>query len=203
MSNTIHELFTTTDIDPALYIFVNGGELSHYNYAENDSYGEDVFTNELIPHIDSKYRTIATSEGRGLEGFSQGGRGATRYMFRHLNLFSTVAAGGASYEIEKLIQKDQGYEDDPRGSNKDIYFVGKGNDAWSLAEKHVKYKKALPNFLIWVGSRDLNYPGVVDYKNYLDFLSIKHEFIVAEGVEHNPFIMYEDCLLYTSDAADE
>ena len=192
LSNTIQDLFSTTDIDPALYIFVNGGELSHYNYAENDSYGEDVFTNELIPHIDSKYRTIATSEGRGLEGFSQGGRGATRYMFRHLNLFSTVAAGGASYEIEKLIQKDQGYEDDPRGSNKDIYFVGKGNDAWSLAEKHVKYKKALPNFLIWVGSRDLNYPGVVDYKNYLDFLSIKHEFIVAEGVEHNPFIMYEE-----------
>ena len=67
LSNTIHELFIQRIlILPYIYSLI-----SHYNYAENDSYGEDVFTNELIPHIDSKYRTIATSEGRGLEGFSR------------------------------------------------------------------------------------------------------------------------------------
>jgi enterochelin esterase-like enzyme len=34
--------------------------------------GCDVFVKELIPHIDSTYRTIAKRSGRGIEGFSQG-----------------------------------------------------------------------------------------------------------------------------------
>jgi enterochelin esterase-like enzyme len=34
--------------------------------------GCDVFINELIPHIDGTYRTIAERSGRGIEGFSQG-----------------------------------------------------------------------------------------------------------------------------------
>ena len=37
--------------------------------------GCDVFIDELIPHIDATYRTVAERGGRGLEGFSQGGRG--------------------------------------------------------------------------------------------------------------------------------
>ena len=43
ISNIINEFFSNNEIDPALYIFVNGGELSHYNSKEKDSYGEDVF----------------------------------------------------------------------------------------------------------------------------------------------------------------
>ena len=31
-----------------------------------------MFVKELIPHIDSTYRTIAKRSGRGIEGFSQG-----------------------------------------------------------------------------------------------------------------------------------
>ena len=85
--------------------------MSHYNSKEKDSYGEDVFIKELIPHIDKTYRTLASRSSRGLEGFSQGGRGATRYMFKYPEMFSTVAAGGASYEIEKLIQQNNGFEE--------------------------------------------------------------------------------------------
>ena len=40
--------------------------------------GCDVFIDELIPHIDATYRTVAERGGRGLEGFSQGGRGTVR-----------------------------------------------------------------------------------------------------------------------------
>ena len=61
-----------------IYVFVNGGRVSHYNTPQFDSMGEDVFVKELIPHIDANYRTINGREGRGIEGFSQGGRGTTR-----------------------------------------------------------------------------------------------------------------------------
>lgn len=66
---------------PMIYVFVNGGPVSHYNMPDrNQAMGEDVFTRELIPHVDRTYRTIAKREGRGLEGFSQGGRGTARIM---------------------------------------------------------------------------------------------------------------------------
>ena len=192
ISNIIHDLLSNNEIDPALYIFVNGGELSHYNSKEKNSLGEDVFIKELIPHIDSKYRTLATRSGRGLEGFSQGGRGATRYMFKYPEIFSTVAAGGASYEIEKLIQQNNGYEDDPRGDDENIYFVGEGNDAWSLAKKFTETGATYPDFLIWSGTEDPNYPSIEIYMNYLDKLDIEYDSLIVKGVDHNPFIFYEE-----------
>ena len=191
ISNIINEFFSNNEIDPALYIFVNGGELSHYNSKEKDSYGEDVFIKELIPHIDKTYRTLASRSSRGLEGFSQGGRGATRYMFKYPEMFSTVAAGGASYEIEKLIQQNNGFEDDPRDNKERIYYVGKGNDAWSLAKKFSEMGSTYPNLLIWSGTEDPNYPSIKTYMNYLDKLDIDYNSLIVEEVDHNPFIFYE------------
>ena len=192
ITNVIHDLLSNSEIDPALYVFVNGGELSHYNSKEKHSYGEDIFIKELIPHIDNTYRTLASRSGRGLEGFSQGGRGATRYMFKYPEIFSTVAAGGGSYEIEKLIQQNNGYEDDPRGDDEIVYFVGQGNDAWSLAKKFTETGAAYPNLLIWSGTEDPNYPSIEIYMNYLDKLDIEYDSLIVKGVDHNPFIFYEE-----------
>ena len=192
ITNVIHDLLSNSEIDPALYVFVNGGELSHYNSKEKHSYGEDIFIKELIPHIDNTYRTLASRSGRGLEGFSQGGRGATRYMFKYPEIFSTVAAGGGSYEIEKLIQQNNGYEDDPRGDDENVYFVGEGNDAWSLAKKFTETGAAYPDLLIWSGTEDPNYPSIEIYMNYLDKLDIEYDSLIVKGVDHNPFIFYEE-----------
>ena len=194
LSSFIHELIMSESTDPALYIFVNGGELSHYNSEEIGSYGEDIFIKELIPHIDKTYRTIAKRSGRGLEGFSQGGRGATRYMFKYPELFGTVSAGGGSYMIEKMIQDNKGYEDDPRGDTgvtSDVYYVGEGNDAYSLAKKHQESEKETPKLLLWSGTEDQNLPSIKEYKAYLDELDIDYEFLLAEEVDHNPFMFYE------------
>ena len=191
LSTHIHELIVSESLDPALYIFVNGGELSHYNSDEIGSYGENIFIKEVIPHIDQTYRTIAKRSGRGLEGFSQGGRGATRYMFKYPELFGTVSAGGGSYMIEKMIQDNKGYEDDPRGVNSDVYYVGEGNDTYSLAKKHKESGKETPKLLLWSGAEDPNLSSIREYKSYLDELKIDHEFLLAKEVDHNPFIFYE------------
>ena len=191
ISKFLERNFTQTSLDPALYIFVNGGELSHYDSEEKNSFGEKVFIKELIPHIDKEYRTIAKRHARGLEGFSQGGRGATRYMFKYPELFGTVASGGASYAIERLIKENNGFEDDPRDRDEGIYFVGLDNDAWSLAKKHQESGKETPRLLLWSGTEDPNLPSIKEYKTYLDELKIDNEFLLAEEVDHNPFIFYE------------
>ena len=191
ISHYVHEVFKNPSIDPAIYIFVNGGELSHYNSDELNSYGEDVFIKELIPHIDKVYRTIAKRQGRGLEGFSQGGRAATRYMFKYPDLFGTVSAGGGSYTIEKLIKESQGFEDDPRDDKETIYYVGMGNDAWSLAEQHKSSQNATPKLMLWSGTEDMNYKSVEEYQSFLEKLKIEHKLLSIEGVDHNSSVFYE------------
>ena len=191
ISHYVHEVFKNPSIDPAIYIFVNGGELSHYNSDELNSYGEDVFIKELIPHIDKVYRTIAKRQGRGLEGFSQGGRAATRYMFKYPDLFGTVSAGGGSYTIEKLIKESQGFEDDPRDDKETIYYVGMGNDAWSLAEQHKSSQNVTPKLMLWSGTEDMNHKSVEEYQSFLEKLKIEHKLLSIEGVDHNSSVFYE------------
>ncbi len=190
ISNYLHKIFQENPIEPALYIFVNGGALSHYNSEEKDSYGEDIFIKELIPHIDSSYRTINKKSARGLEGFSQGGRAATRYMFKYPELFGTISAGGGSYMVEKLIQSNNGFEDDPRDDSQEIHYVGKGNDAWSLAEEYTKLNTYIPKLLLWSGDLDPNLLSINEYKSYLESLNINHSLYVIEDVDHNPFAVY-------------
>tara|TARA_B100000965_G_scaffold138563_1_gene115337 strand:- start:613 stop:1692 length:1080 start_codon:yes stop_codon:yes gene_type:complete len=190
ISNYLHKIFQENPIEPALYIFVNGGALSHYNSEEKDSYGEDIFIKELIPHIDSSYRTINKKSARGLEGFSQGGRAATRYMFKYPELFGTISAGGGSYMVEKLIQSNNGFEDDPRDDSQEIHYVGKGNDAWSLAEEYTKLNTYIPKLLLWSGDLDPNLLSINEYKSYLVSLNINHSLYVIEDVDHNPFAVY-------------
>jgi enterochelin esterase-like enzyme len=57
---------------------------------------ESVFVKELIPHVDDTFRTIASREGRILEGFSMGGYGAARIGFKFSQLFAgiSILAGG-------------------------------------------------------------------------------------------------------------
>ena len=101
LASQIHQYIEAGDAVAMIYVFVNGGPVSHYNMPEQpNAMGEDVFVKELIPHIDATYRTIASREGRGLEGFSQGGRGTTRIMFRYPELFGSAAPGGAGHKTD-------------------------------------------------------------------------------------------------------
>ena len=48
---------------------------------------ETAFFNDLIPHIDSTYRTSAGREARLVGGYSMGGYGALRYALAHPEMF--------------------------------------------------------------------------------------------------------------------
>ncbi len=57
---------------------------------------ETVLVKELVPHVDATFRTLASREGRILEGFSMGGYGAARLGLKHPDVFGAVSilAGG-------------------------------------------------------------------------------------------------------------
>ncbi|MFT5466153.1 MAG: enterochelin esterase-like enzyme [Verrucomicrobiales bacterium] len=167
---------------PAIYVFPNGGPLSWYNHdvAENGQ-GEDVFVNELVPHIDKSYRVSF----RGIQGFSQGGRGTTRIMFKHPELWDSAAPGGSGYEPEERIKLNEGRE------SENLRILPIGYNAWDLAEAYAKSepKRELP-IMLWVGTKGFNYEYNLKFSKFLDGLGLPHEKLIVPEVPHSASGIY-------------
>lgn len=172
-------------VRPMIYVFVNGGPVSHYNLPERkQAMGEDVFIKELIPHIDQTYRTIADRSSRGLEGFSQGGRGTARIMFKYPGLFCSAAAGGGGHATEKRISEDNGKE------SENLIFAP-GYNTWDLARKYAQHPDPKLNILVFVGTKDFNYEANLEYMELLSSLKIPFEKLIVPEVPHNAKQIYE------------
>ena len=184
LSVYIHEAMKAGKLPEAIYVFVNGGEVSHYNHAEKKSMGEDVFVRELIPHVDKTYRTIAARHGRALEGFSQGGRGTARIMFKHPKLFCSAAAGGGGHATEKRISENEGRE------SESLKFAP-GDNTYDLARKYAANPKPSLRILIFVGDKGFNYENNLAYMKFLDSLDISYERLIVAGAPHSAKVIYE------------
>ena len=91
-------------IPPMLVVFPNGLSFSMWSDSVNGNVPmESVVIDELIPEVDSRFRTVASREGRIVEGFSMGGYGAARFGFIHRDLFAGVSIlGAASLQLDFL-----------------------------------------------------------------------------------------------------
>lgn len=89
-------------IPPMIVVFVNGLPRRLWADAKDGSSPvETIFITEVIPEVDRSFRTIASREGRILEGFSMGGYGAARLGFRHTDLFAGISIlAGGPFDLE-------------------------------------------------------------------------------------------------------
>src|SRR5215469_16326942 len=76
-------------------IFVTPNAFTRYQgsfYSNSVTTGnwEDYIVHELVPYIDSHYRTIPERASRGLAGHSMGGYGAIRLAMKHPEVYSSV-----------------------------------------------------------------------------------------------------------------
>jgi endo-1,4-beta-xylanase len=181
----IHKAIDECAIPAAIYVFVNGGPVSHYNMpGQPDAQGADVFIKELIPHIDATYRTIAKRSGRALEGFSQGGRGTMRLSLRYPELFCSAAAGGGGYATEKLISESGGFESET------LKFA-EGDNTWDLARAYASGKHPKVCWMIYVGTEGFNYENNLEYMKFLDSLCIRYTKLIVPDVPHSAVGIYE------------
>jgi endo-1,4-beta-xylanase len=180
LARFVDEAIAAGTIAPTIYVFPNGGPMSWYDMPDRpQSLGETVFVKELLPHIDATYRTWGTRAGRALEGFSQGGRGTTRIMFKYPELFLSVAPGGSGYGPEKRIQENDGYESDT------LRFLPVGNNTWDLARTFAaRPDRPALSILIWDGTLCYNYADNVRFSAYLKELGLAHDFLAIADVAH-------------------
>jgi S-formylglutathione hydrolase FrmB len=82
---------------PLIVVTPDGGPDGFYSDWWNDGLGgppmwETYHTGELVPWIDSRFRTKAVGRARAIAGYSMGGFGALSYAARHPGLFSVAAS---------------------------------------------------------------------------------------------------------------
>jgi putative tributyrin esterase len=62
---------------------------------------EDFIIKDLIGHVDSNYRTIATREGRAINGLSMGGYGALMLGLKHPEMFCSIGSHSGAVAFAK------------------------------------------------------------------------------------------------------
>ena len=151
---------------------------------------DTVFVKDLIPHVDATYRTIASREGRFVEGYSMGGFGAAHFGFKYPELFGTVSImAGALLDSEsvgtpqhlKLYEKNF-------GSNRASF---EANSPWILVEKNAALIRGRTAIRLGVGDQDHLLERDRKFHELLDRLKIENQFFTVPGVAHNGALFYQ------------
>ncbi len=180
LADVFDEWIRSGAVRPRIIVFVNGGREGYFDYG--DSKAESTIIRELIPHIDRTYRTIGDRMGRAIEGFSMGGRGTARIMFKYPELFCSAAPMSGGHQKERAMSEEEGREE--RGPEPLVHSPT--NNTWDLAREYAARDPA-PDLQILVafGSADMNYQGNLDWMDHLGALGIPFEKRVPSGVRHN------------------
>ena len=158
------------ELPPMIIVFINGGPAWHYDDPAAGQLGETAFITELIPLIDREYRTIADRNHRAIEGMSMGGRGTTRGIFKHPELFCSAAPLAAGFGNEqKAVDAGQHLD----------------NNVFFLAKKYAAHPVPPVRLLLVIGTKDFNHASNLDYMKFLDELKLPFSKIILEGVPHS------------------
>ena len=85
---TVDQLVQTGQIPPAIIVMPDAGTTWYVDLKENM---ETAFFSDFMPHIEKKYRTLNTRDGRVIGGLSMGGYGALRYVLKYPEKFQAAA----------------------------------------------------------------------------------------------------------------
>jgi enterochelin esterase-like enzyme len=192
MSAFFAQAMTRGDIPPALIVFPNGlGESMWTNSKDGRVPMETVVVRDLLNHVDATFRTVARRDGRILEGFSMGGRGAGRLGFRYPDLFATVSMLGAgpldADFMGPMAQSNPALRarifQDVWGNDLDFYRAD-GPAAIATTQQAVLRGEMRLRIRIALGDADFVRADNEDLTAHLRTLQIPHDFILVPGVGH-------------------
>jgi enterochelin esterase-like enzyme len=176
---------------PCLVVFVNGLVNGMYvDWKDGTVPLETVIVEDLISHIDSSHRTIATRFGRLLDGFSMGGYGAARLGFKFPEKFRAVSVMGAGPLQEELKQTPRVNRRQADALLTRVYGGDQGYFRVSSPRKisadnaSTIAKDSLIRLV--VGDADETYENNLRFHEHLEKLKIPHTWTVLSGIAHDP-----------------
>jgi endo-1,4-beta-xylanase len=175
-------------LPPCIVISVNGMVRSFYcDSSDGKIPMESVIIKDLIPHVDATYRTIATREGRVIEGYSMGGYGAAHLAFKYPELFGTVVINAGALIDPALTNVPKegpmfavfGNDNERRVAEHPLTLARKNADR--LRSTHIR---------IGCGSLDGLLPRNQELHELLTQLGIEHEYEIVPDVAHESPLYY-------------
>jgi enterochelin esterase-like enzyme len=151
---------------------------------------ETIVVKELLPHIDATFRTIATREGRIVEGFSMGGYGAARLGFKYPQLFSAVSIlAGGPLDLDFAGPRATGNPEERErilketfGGDLDYY---RSQNPITVAQQQADAVRGKVRVRIAAGLRDNTGPLNRAYSDLLTRFKIEHTFTKVPDVGHD------------------
>lgn len=96
-SSVMQSGITGNSFSPVIVVFINGRGNTFFSDSKDGSVKcESSIIKELIPHIDSTYRTKADRTQRAIEGISMGGFGSLMLGFKHPETFASIGTYDAA-----------------------------------------------------------------------------------------------------------
>jgi enterochelin esterase-like enzyme len=191
IASRFHAAIEAGKTPPCLVVFVNGlVEGMYVDWKDGSVPMETIIVKELVPHIDATYRTIATREGRLLDGYSMGGYGAARLGFKYTDLFRAVSIMGGGPLQAELIQAPRAGRQRAAEVLKQVYG-GDQEYFRSVSPRRLAEQNAeaiITGSLIRqvCGDEDETFGPNRDFHEHLERLKIQHTWTVLPGVGHNP-----------------
>ena len=181
-------------IPPMLIVFPNGMNYSMWcNSKDGTVPMESVVLDDLIPHIDASFRTIARRSGRILDGYSMGGAGSGRLGFRRPDLFAGISMLGAGPIQTDFLADPPGSPIPPKqraaiyelvwGSDPAYYILQ--NPRTIVSDRAEAVIAAQIRVRQGIGSLDSLLEMNQEFDALLTTLGIPHSFTVLPGLDHN------------------
>jgi enterochelin esterase-like enzyme len=160
----------------------NTGTRGYFNSIKGDWRYEDFFFQELMPHVEKKYRIKGEKRYRAIAGLSMGGGGTFMYALRHPELFSSACPlsayiGALSLDDfkQRLKSNNESYED----SLVSAYY--EKNNALSLIQASSLEDMKSVRWFIDCGDDDFLYEGNSLVHIAMKKKEVPHEYRVREG----------------------
>ncbi len=180
------------DLPPCLVVMPNGQTDSLWcDSLDGSAPVETILMQEILPLVDTKFRTRADRRHRLLEGFSMGGFGAGRLGMRYHDQFGAISML-ASGPLQTTLTRDDG-----PALNADLRILllqrlFGGDQARFLRESPRGMAlvsgdavRAGTKMRIAIGGDDFTRSANEEFSRYLVSLNIPHEFTIVPGVGHD------------------
>jgi endo-1,4-beta-xylanase len=180
-ASVLHAGILAGKLPEMIMVFPNGGRSTGYRDSGDGRFlAETMMIRELIPLIDTTFRTIPDRKARCIEGFSMGGGGSTHLAMKYPELFGSLFNQSGNVRHVSAVSKERnsylGTDSDRR----------KANDPYLNLTKHLDYIKANLRIQVACGTADLRHLATVrEYHAALSAAGVKHSYFEVEGLDHN------------------
>jgi predicted peptidase len=179
------DLYEADQVKPVILVYPNGFRSGYMDHHDGKVMIESMIIRELVPRIDTQYRTIATRAGRAVHGFSMGSSGALKFTAKYPQLFGTaVAYGGGAVDLEHTESRfvldilERNLKSDPNliQQNNSYHFLEKNHDILQKNDLRV---------LLICGDDDSWKESAVTYRAALQQKGIPCQIKIVPEVGHN------------------